>query len=179
MDVVEHLEKYIGKISRAKDVLDKKYNISISICDNLPFEGLKTYATLGLNNYFIGYYFEFVLVCGEKFNESEVVSFLTSFSEYLIDSKSTVLRGNVLIFDFPIISETEMNSLYFALPLYFNDDFQDLKSKDKNIIFPLIIPIYEEEALLIKEKGWNCFEDFLESSEVNNLFDFGRNRYNW
>ncbi|SHM65632.1 suppressor of fused domain protein [Chryseobacterium polytrichastri] len=179
MRIVKHLEQYIGTISRATDIVDKKYNLTISVYDNIPFEEIRTYSTLGMNRYFIDYYYEFIFVCMAKYNENEIASFLTSFAEYLIDAENGVRRGDVLSFDFTMTSQTQMNSLYFTLPFYFDDNLQQLKLENKNVIFPLIIPIYNEEAQLIKEKGWNSFEEFLEENEVDNLLDLNRDKYFW
>lgn len=179
MIVVEHLEKYIGEISSSVDIVDKNYDLTISLYENTPFEGIRTYSTLGVNRYFIDYYYEFVFVCMEKYNENEISSFLTSFSEYLINRKKGVARGDVLSFDFAMTSETKMNSLYFSLPFYFDDNLQELSLEKKNIIFPLIIPIYQEEADLIIEKGWNDFEEFLEKNEIDNLWDLNREVFTW
>lgn len=179
MKIVKHLESYIGKISRGIDITDKKNDLTISIYDNIPFDGVKTYTTLGLNRYLIDYYFEFIFVCGQNNNENEIASFLTSLSEYLIDNKKGVRQGDVLSFDFALISETKMNSLYFTLPFYFDDELQELQLENRTVIFPLIIPIYNKEAELIKEKGWNNFEKFLEEKEVDNLWDLNREEYSW
>lgn len=179
MIVVEHLEKYIGEISSSIDIDDKKYHLTISLYEDTPFEGIRAYSTLGLNRYFIGYYYEFVFVCMAKYNKNEISSFLTSFSEYLIDKKKGVARGDVLSFDFAMTSETKMNSLYFSLPFYFDDNLQQLQLEDRNVIFPLIIPIYNEEAQLIRKKGWKSFEIFLEDNEIDNLWDLNRKEYVW
>lgn len=179
MKVVEHLEKYIGEISRAVDVLDKKYNLTISLYDNIPFDDIRTYSTLGMNRYYVDYYYEFIFVCIAKYDENEIASFLTSFAEYLIDRKKGVRRGDIISFDFTMTSETKMNSLYFTLPFYFDDDLQELQLEDKGIVFPLIVPVYHEEAKLIEEKGWKSFERFLEENEINDLWDLKRDKYSW
>jgi len=179
MKVCEHLEKYIGEISSAINITDKKYNVTISLHEQIPFDEVRTYSTLGLNRYFVGYYFEFIFVCGNNFSRNEIASFLTSLSEYLIDNKKGVRRGDILSFDFTMTSETKMNSLYFTLPFYFDDDLQELELENKEVVFPLIILIYQEEAELIKEKGWNSFEEFLEENEVDNLWDLNREPYSW
>lgn len=179
MKVVEHLEKHIGKISNAVNITDKKYNITISLYENIPFEKVRTYSTLGMSKYFIDYYFELIMVCDDKFNKNEIASFLTSLSEYFIDNNKGIRRGDVMTFGFSITSDTKMNSLYFTLPFYFDDDLQQLRLEDKTIIFPLIIPIYAEEALIINQKGWNSFETFLEDNEIDNLWDLKREPYIW
>ncbi|GEJ48146.1 suppressor of fused domain protein [Chryseobacterium sp. ON_d1] len=179
MKIVEHLEKHIGKISNAVNITDKKYEITVSLYDNIPFEKVRTYSTLGMNQYFVGYYFELIMVCDDKFNKNEIASFLTSLSEYFIDNKKGIRRGDVMTLGFSMTSETKMNSLYFTLPFYFDDDLQQLKLEDKTVIFPLIIPVYNEEALLINKKGWNSFETFLEDNEIDNLWDLKREPYIW
>ncbi|MCS3532911.1 suppressor of fused domain protein [Chryseobacterium sp. JUb7] len=177
--LVEHLEKHIGIISRGADIVDKKYNITISIYDNIPFEDIRTYSTLGMNRYFIDYYYEFIFVSMAKYDKDEIASFLTSFAEYLIDNKKRVLHGDVISFSFTMTSETKMNSLYFTLPFYFDDNLSQLRLEDKTVIFPLIIPVYQEEAELIREKGWSSFENFLEENEINDLWDLERDKYSW
>ncbi len=179
MKIVKHLENYIGEISNAINITDKKYNITISLYENIPFEGVRTYSTLGMNKYYIGYYFEFIFVCGNMFNKNEIASFLTSFSEYLIEENKSVRHGDVISFDFTLTSDTKMNSLYFTLPFYFDQNLQQLDLKERSVIFPLIIPVYDQEAELIKEKGWNAFEEFLEANEIDNLWDLKRESYSW
>ncbi|WP_433631769.1 suppressor of fused domain protein [Chryseobacterium cucumeris] len=179
MKIVKHLEKYIGEISNAINITDKRYEVTISLYENIPFEEIRTYSTLGLNRYFVGYYFEFILVCESKFSKDEIASFLTSFSEYVIEQNINVQRGNVISFDFMMTSETKMDSLYFTLPFYFDENLQQLDLEERSVIFPLIIPVYNEEAQLIREKGWNVFEEFLEENEIDNLWDLNREVYVW
>lgn len=179
MNVIEHLEKYIGLISKGADVVDKRYNLTISTYYDIPFENLSTFSTLGLNKYYLDYYYEFIIVAHKEFDESEIISFLTSFSEFLIDNKRAVRRGDVLSFDFSLFSETKMNSVYITLPFYFEDGLQELTIENKTIIFPLIIPVYDEEAKLIQKKGWESFESFLEDNDIDDLWNFKRNKYSW
>lgn len=179
MKIVKHLEKYIGEISNAINITDKRYEVTISLYENIPFEEIRTYSTLGLNRYFVGYYFEFILVCESKFSKDEIASFLTSFSEYVIEQNINVQRGDVISFDFTMTSETKMDSLYFTLPFYFDENLQQLELEERSVIFPLIIPVYNEEAQLIREKGWNVFEEFLEENEIDNLWDLNREVYVW
>lgn len=179
MKVIEHLEKYIGTISEGADIVDKKYNLTISIYNNIPFKDIRTYSTLGMNRYFVDYFYEFIFVSMAKYNKNEIASFLTSFAEYLIDNKKGVLHGDVISFDFTMTSETKMNSLYFTLPFYFDGNLSQLPLDDKTVIFPLIIPIYQEEADLIREKGWSSFENYLEENQIDDLWDLKRDKYVW
>lgn len=179
MKIVEHIENYVGEISSAINITDKKYNVTISLHERTPFDEVRTYSTLGLNRYFIDYYFEFIFVCGNNFSKSEIASFLTSFSEFLIEQGKSVRQGDVISFDFRMTSETKMNSLYFTLPFYFDENLQQLDLEERSVIFPLIIPVYYEEAQLIREKGWSSFEEFLEENAIDDLWDLNREPYSW
>ncbi|WP_336960131.1 suppressor of fused domain protein [Chryseobacterium contaminans] len=179
MKIVEHIENYIGEISNAINITDKKYDVTISLHEQTPFDGVRTYSTLGLNRYFIGYYYEFILVSGNQFSKNEIASFLVSLSEFLIDNNKGAKRGDIISFDFTMTSETKMNSLYFTLPFYFDENLQQLDIEERSVIFPLIIPVYYEEAQLIRAKGWNSFETFLEENEIDNLWDLNRDPYVW
>ncbi|MEB4759076.1 suppressor of fused domain protein [Chryseobacterium indologenes] len=179
MKIVEHIENYVGEISSAINITDKKYNVTISLHERTPFDEVSTYSTLGLNRYFIDYYFEFIFVCGNNFSKSEIASFLTSFSEYLIEQGKSVRQGDVISLDFRMTSETKMNSLYFTLPFYFDENLQQLDLEERSVIFPLIIPVHYEEAQLIREKGWSSFEEFLEENEIDSLWDLNREVYVW
>ena len=81
MKVAEHLEQYIGKIAKGAEIENRRYNLTISLYENVPFDGIRTYSTLGMNRYFIDYYYEFIFVCMAKYNKNEIISFLTSFKE--------------------------------------------------------------------------------------------------
>lgn len=176
MKVVDHLEYYIGGlISSSIFIDDRKFNVTISLYENLPFEGVTTLTTLGLNRYPTGkYHHELIMVCNNNFNLSYIASYLTSFSEYLIDNNKSILKGEVFDFDFTITEETKMSSLFFTIPFYFDEDIQLLEDNNRTIIFPLLIPIYKEESDFVKLHGYSVFESFLEDNEINNLSDLKR-----
>jgi hypothetical protein len=176
MKIVNHLEYYIGGlITSAIFIDDRKFNVSISLYENLPFEGVTTLSTLGLNHYPTGkYHHELIMVCNNNFNLSYIASYLTSFSEYLIDNNKSILKGEVFDFDFTISEETKMSSLFFTIPFYFDEDIQLLEYNNRTIIFPLLIPVYREESDFVKLHGYSVFESFLEVNEINNLSDLKR-----
>ncbi|WP_308031699.1 MafB family polymorphic toxin [Neisseria cinerea] len=47
------------------------------------------------------------------------------------------------------------------------------------IVFPLLVPLYKQEAELVEKKGWNAFEQFLLDNEVGNLSDMNRKPFVW
>lgn len=181
MMVVEHLEKHLGKIARSSWPEERKYNISVSIFPNQPFERMNTYSTLGLNFYDVGFKsnFELLFVCSDIWNELEISAFLQRVAEYLVSNRKAILRGDIVYLPRTVINGSQMKALYVAIPFYFDDDIQAISDGEKSVVFPLLIPIYEKEAELVETKGWNAFEDFLEDNQVDNLWDLKRKPFSW
>ena len=79
-----------------------------------------------------------------------------------------------------IVRQGEVTPYWFKVnPLYFDDDFQVCYGEYYNIVFPLLVPLYKQEAELVEKKGWNAFEQFLLAKEVDNLSDMNRNPFVW
>ncbi|WP_194786649.1 suppressor of fused domain protein, partial [Neisseria meningitidis] len=73
----------------------------------------------------------------------------------------------------------KMDALYVSAPFYFDDDFQVCYGEHYNIVFPLLVPLYKQEAEWVEKKGWNAFEQFLLDNEVDNLSDMNRKPFAW
>lgn len=179
MDIIRHTEKYINKISEAIKITDCNYNITVSVYNETPFSGLKTYSTLGLSSYNIKNYYELVFVCNDDYLKEKISSSLISFAEYLISENLKILRGDTFSFNHPIFEGSKMDSFYISLPFYFDNEFQVLNQRYKNVIFPLLIPLYREEADLVRSKGWSIFEEYLLDNEIDNLWDLRRKKIVW
>lgn len=181
MNVIKHLETHIGKIEKGYIDQERQNRISVSTFSDQPFNDLKTYSTLGLNRYNLGYksFFELLFVCHKSYNAEKTSSFLSHFADYLINNRYYLLRGDVIPLPRKIIDSSDMDCLYISLPFYFDTDIQVLHTEDRNIVFPLLIPIYSSEAKIIEQKGWDSFEDFLSKIEADNLWDLNRAPYVW
>lgn len=57
--------------------------------------------------------------------------------------------------------------------------FRSVMANTNNIVFPLLVPLYKQEAELVEKKGWNAFEQFLLDNEVDNLSDMNRKPFVW
>ncbi|KLS55506.1 suppressor of fused family protein, partial [Neisseria gonorrhoeae ATL_2011_05-08] len=44
-----------------------------------------------------------------------------------------------------------MDALYVSAPFYFDDDFQVCYGEHYNIVFPLLVPLYKQEAELVEK----------------------------
>lgn len=177
--IVEHIEKFVGHISYGtiRNEFDK---VNIAIINDKPICGLKTFVTLGLHYHDMNYKsrFELVFVCNHQIQDTEITSFLLWFANLMIEEQRPLLRGQVIFLPRQI-GESLMNALYVATPFYFDKEFQVIKNKGDNVIFPLLVPIYESEAKLIQGKGWKKFENFLYQEQIDNLCDLSRQSFKW
>lgn len=177
--IAEHIEKFVGHISYGtlRNEFDK-VNIAI-ICDE-PDKSLNTFVTLGLHYYDINYKsrFELVFVCSNQVQNSEITSFLSWFANLIIETQKPLLRGDIIFLP-RNIEKSSMNALYVATPFYFDETFQVLECNGNNVIFPLLIPLYEHEAKFIQSKGWQEFENFLYKEQIENLYDLNRQSFYW
>lgn len=180
MEIIEHIENYIGEISYGIEV-KSKYPISISCFNNKPMDNLNSFVSLGLNKFNLNYKsnFELLFVCGRNFSDRNIASLLVWLSELMIEQKHAILNGEIIFLPQVISPETKMNCLLVYTPFYFPNDFQVAKTKNGNVVFPLLIPIYLEEAKLIQEKGIESFEKFLLSNHIDNLWDMNRSYFSW
>lgn len=181
MIIVEHLEHYLGEIESGIKCLDRRYHLSVSVFPSQPYKGVTTFSTLGLNRYDLNYKsrFELIFTCSEEWNKENIAAFLSGVAEYLIDNRQPILRGEIIQLPRVIIEGSKMDALYVSTPFYFDDDFQVCYGEHYNIVFPLLVPLYKQEAELVEKKGWNAFEQFLLDNEVGNLSDMNRKPFVW
>ncbi len=97
----------------------------------------------------------------------------------MIDNRKPILRGEIIRLPRVIIEGSKMDALYVSAPFYFDDDFQVCYGGHYNTVFPLLVPLYKQEAELVEKKGWNAFEQFLLDNEVDNLSDMNRKPFVW
>jgi len=173
--LVEHVEKYLGKIESGYKLSDRQFDVSVSKFRDQPFEGIITYSTIGLSKYELfnngkKYELELLLSVNESFNDQDISSFLLSFSEHLLKHRKALLRGEIVGPHDKLISETEMNGIYCSIPVFFEDDFVTFESK----VFVWLIPLYENELRFIEENGWDKFETVLEDNPDIDFWDLKR-----
>ncbi|MDO5651418.1 MAG: suppressor of fused domain protein [Moraxella sp.] len=177
MNIINHLERHINTISSSFIVKEFPYHVSISIYDNSPMQGLRTYTSLGLSRYCLdGYHYEIVFCCDMNIPHNEIAYFLLRMIYYFIHNNVKLLRGDVFEYQ-GFIANSKMSEIYVSLPFCFDDEFQVLAHNGVDVIFPLLIPIYHQEAKAIRKKGWQSFEAYLMDNNIDNLFDISRSVY--
>lgn len=179
MELIKHLEKYLGEINEGIKLNDREYNISVSIFKNMPFEGINSYCTLGMSKYLLFHNskeFRIELIFGseERFEKSAIARLLLTFSERLITTGTAPFLGNVFDFNDYIYPNSRMSKLYITSPVFYQPDFQVCNTASSNVIFPWVFPIHDSEAEFIKANGYDFFESYLEENDINSFWDLLR-----
>lgn len=154
-NMINHVEKYIGTISHgSKSDSGSQYKLNIAAIPSSPNSDLKTYITLGLSKHDLNYKsrFEILFVCSLKYDENQIFPFLRWLAETIIENKKILLRGQVIYLPRSIVDSTKMDALYVSAPFYFDDDFQVCYGEYYNIVFPLLVPLYKQEAELVEKR---------------------------
>lgn len=158
---------------------DREFPIQVlKFCDEMK-ENVTTYCTLGLSLEILtmpkkDVRQEFIFAAENRFDEGEISSFLLTFAEHVASSGRALLRGNV-VGEKPIISNVDATGIYASIPVFWDDNFHiyDEVEKLPSTVFVWLIPVMSKEIKFIRDKGWNAFEDILETSDCN-FWDLNR-----
>jgi hypothetical protein len=180
MTLINHLEKYLGKIDMVWADAEEPKNIRVVSFWDFPFKDIVTYSTLGLSKIALpmpdGRYVrqELVFSAYRNFSSEQIASFLSTFAEYLVSAHKALLQGDFIGPEAPIIRGTLLNSVYSTVPMIFDEGLAVYYgSEPPPTVFVWIIPIHEEEANYIRGNGWDKFEDVLERKNPE-LWDLTR-----
>jgi hypothetical protein len=86
---------------------------------------------------------------------------LQGIANEILDSRQPLLRGDVIGPRGPLVSGSDITSLYAAIPVYFPDSFASCRVGDTSIAIVWLIPISSREAAFVRENGWPAFEELL------------------
>ena len=177
MTVPEHLETYLGPISRGWAPPDNQWGIQVSLLENTPEPGVRTYATLGLSRHVLGLgpkqaRHELVFSAWAHYEADDVASFLMTLAEEVARSTTGVRRGEV-IEGKPLMAGARTTGVYASIPVFWPDGFHVLESTTPPTVVVWLLPIYHAEAQLIASAGWSRFEDKLEEADCD-FWDLNR-----
>lgn len=180
MSLISHIEEHVGVIDKGW-IPDEgaDYKIGISVIQNSPFEGASTYITTGLSDYPLempdGRIItqELLFSTYSNYNEKEAASLLLTFAENVAKRGAALLKGDTVGPYKPVISSVKANALYFSLPVFWDDDFFELKTEGYPVVFVSLIPILGEEVDFIHGHSSDEFEDLLVEKDPD-LFDLNR-----
>ncbi|UMM64036.1 suppressor of fused domain protein [Aristophania vespae] len=176
------MEKYFGEMQTTSEFHDVgPYNDHLYVVGFDLFEGIRTYATLGLsekNLYYIRndkkeYIKEEILFSVNYKEESRKEDFkymrmLAGVVEIIFENNNyALLRGSIFDVEEPLVEGTKMSAFYVSYPsVYFdgkdNNDVSIIYERtDPVTLIMWLIPIYDSEVKYIREHGWSLFEDIL------------------
>lgn len=179
MDFIEHVEKFLGKISlgwKDKSVADGFQVVSFR---HSPFEGVDTFMTIGLSHH------ELTVSDKKKVRQELIfptsgidlsdliVSCLLFICELILKNHNALLRGQVIRLPKEGAEKLGFDAVYCAIPVFLDDDFAIFNGSQPPTVIVWVMPIYKSEADFIDENGWDKFEDVLEE-KGSDLFSLRR-----
>lgn len=183
VNYIGFLEEHLGEIEYgwSKDSEGKELSFQVVKYKGGPFPGCVTYSTLGLSREHLlspvsgkQILQELIFVSYSNFGDNNIPGILQQVGTRAVESKSAYLRGDVIGPYGKIFNDSELQSLYVSLPVYFPDSFRTYYGEeDSPIVQTWLFPITLSEVNYIMKNGWDKFEDILAESDPD-LIDFTR-----
>ena len=177
MNLIEHLERYLGPIQAGAQLGEGVQGVQFREC---PSAGSSSFMILGLSDHVFkqasgqGIRIEFVIACGNEFVESlNPLSILADVSDRIASTHVAPARGTVLGPAGRFSPQFQMEALYCCNPVYFDAGFAEFSGFPEPLVIIWLVPITPEEALYVQESGWDAFEDLLQSADPD-LLDLER-----
>jgi hypothetical protein len=176
---LHHIEKYLGKFDSSWAEENMKNACNVLGFFNTPIKGVNTYVTAGLNKHILNMpkkrlvREELIISVENNFCSDDIVSFLISFSDFILSKHQALLKGDVIGPYEPIIPNVKTNSIYSTDPFFFDDQFIVLKESSPPTVFVYLMPILESEVKFIHSHGWSQFDNLLEK-KMPNIFNLDR-----
>jgi hypothetical protein len=108
---------------------------------------------------------ELVVAADDRFESTHIASFLETFSEFIVKEHRALLRGEVIGPSEPVIPGVRLNAVYTAIPVLHDERLRTFDGTKPATVFVWIVPIHEEEATFVRERGWEAFEERLEAAD--------------
>jgi hypothetical protein len=179
MSLIDHLESFLGPIDGGWQSTELESRIRVAAFHQKPFDTAATYVTLGLSDEILpqgsgrDVRQELVFATYESFPQMAISSFLLTFAEYILSKRQALLRGDIVGPGDPIIPGVPLNAVYSTIPVIFRDGFATFGGTLPPTVLVWLIPLHGVEAEFVKRKGWNEFEEMLESNDID-LLDLNR-----
>ena len=179
MNIIEHTEKYLGKIAKGWKGSGFEDDLQVVFFQNSPFDNVNTFLTLGLSHHVLSISNskkvrqELVLPVSGVKQSSLIVTILFYISELILKYHKSLLRGQVISLPLELSMECGYDAIYCAMPVFLNDTFSTFYESEPPTVMVWIIPIYQSESDFIAANGWERFEDLLEEND-SDLFSCGR-----
>lgn len=168
-DLVEHLERHLGPLDAGwKPRGEADEGIRVVRFADQPEPGVTTYVTLGLSRRPLPMpggrqvRQELLFVADDRAPAEQVASFLMTFAEWVAGRGRALLRGDVVGPGPSLIPEVACDSIYAAIPVLHEDGLATFPGSEPPTVIVWAMPLRRSEAELVRERGWESFEDLLE-----------------
>jgi antitoxin YqcF len=175
----EHYERNLGNIARGWSDDKRMHGVQIVCFERQPEQGVKTYATLGLSRHIVEsprsrhVRQELLISANEAFASDAVAGLVLSLAEHVLQRGKALLRGEVIGPGAPVVAGSTLVAIYVTNPSPFEKSLTEFVSEPPATVFAYLVPITEAEALLVRERGWQWFEEQLEQQNPD-IWDLAR-----
>lgn len=175
MELVEHLERHLGKIvdGWSRDEAGERPPFQVVRFADAPVEACIVYSTLGLSgcklhspNSGKEIRQELVMLARRDTAHAEVAPILQQVGREAVATRHAWLRGDVIGPRGALLSGSRLEALYVANPVYFPLGFEHCKvASGLDVVLAWLVPISAKEACFVRENGWDAFEDAVERTD--------------
>jgi len=190
-DFITHIERYLGPIQRGWSKTPDGHSMGFQIaeCFGGKVDRTHIYCTIGLSDYPLPsavsnktIRHELMVAVPDAFDASNVIGVLHQLASIALKRNSAFLRGEVIEGASLVFQHKPFNGFYITMPVILPEDFNTYTFKDNlcgtcdHGMFAWLVPITKSEAGFVREKGWEKFEELLESKKAD-LIDLNRPSY--
>jgi len=169
VDIVEHLEQFLGPITAgwSKDADGNQQHAQILKFSEGANGGIASYATLGLSHRKLGLpdkepvRIELLMMVRKGIFERYVPSLMQQLVGDLIHGGTAPLRGEVIGPRGRIDPDTCLEAFFVYNPVYLPDEFGTYKDTDGPVLIVWLIPLFREEASFAQTKGGEALAGLL------------------
>lgn len=179
MNIIEHAEKYLGKISRGWKSDLPSDGLQVVYFRDAPFESVHTYMTVGLSHHELRISDkkkvrqELIFAVSDTSPSDVLASLLQFICKFILKNHNAVLRGQVIQLPMDAVEKFGFDAVYCAIPVFMDDEFATLGETQPPTVIVWMMPIYKSEVDYVDANGWSEFEDLLEEKDPD-LFSLGR-----
>ncbi|MDX3775727.1 suppressor of fused domain protein [Chromatiaceae bacterium AAb-1] len=179
MNIIEHTEKFLGKLSKGWKEELSSGELQVVCFKDSPFEFVDSFLTVGLSHHVLKISDskevrqELIFPISNLNMTDMVVSFLFFVCDLILEKHNALLRGQVIRLPVDAAKTLGFDAVYCTIPVFMEDDFATIGGSQPPIVIVWSIPIYVSEADYIDLNGWSKFEDLLEEKNPD-LFSLER-----
>ncbi|MGH8240902.1 MAG: suppressor of fused domain protein [Steroidobacteraceae bacterium] len=167
VSILEHYERSLGEIEHGWRDGEEHHGIHVVSFASQPGPGVRTFATLGLSDHVLQLprarqvRQELLTSVNEATAGDQVADLILSLAEGALQRGRAILRGEVIALGQPAVPGSRLTCAYMTNPSSFNETLVRFVSDSPPTVFGSVIAITPGEAALVRERGWNWFEDEL------------------